>query len=330
MKFNMQQAFRALILLSFSAFLFKINFTSEITMFVNPKYVGLSQTASVLFLFLFFIQITRVWTEKKERQSCNHNHIHDDHCSHDHGDKPFTFKKFISYGIIVFPLITGFVLPAKIMDASIAEKKGGMAILANNKESASSSDIAKNNSKEPTIESDNTEDYSINETDETGISEEENLDIDNAPDPNLTNQPEISKDELNELIRKLEKSTTIDMNDYVYSTYYEEISKDLAKYEGREIELKGFVYKEEGIPNNQLVIARFLITHCVADASIIGFLSEFAEAESIQTDTWLEAKGVLEITTYNGIELPLVKITAWKVIDQPKEPYLYPINVRIL
>nr|WP_313770638.1 DUF1980 domain-containing protein [Bacillus sp. S/N-304-OC-R1] len=36
--------------------------------------------------------------------------------------------------MIVFPLITGFLLPAKVLDASIANKKGGMAIIANQKQ----------------------------------------------------------------------------------------------------------------------------------------------------------------------------------------------------
>ncbi|WP_429465445.1 hypothetical protein [Neobacillus sp. B4I6] len=82
---------------------------------------------------------------------------------------------------------------------------------------------------------------------------------------------------------------------------------------------------------NQLVISRFLITHCVADASIIGFVSEFSEpSPSLEKDTWVEAEGVLDITTFNGTELPLIKITGLKKINEPEKPYLYPISIKIL
>jgi putative membrane protein len=313
-KFSYQQAVRALILLAFSGMLFKLHFTGDITKFINPKYEGLSQSASVIFLLLFFIQITRIWTVKEH----SHDHCHhDDHaCGHDHGVSTFNIKKLISYIIIVVPLLTGFLLPAKVLDASIASKKGGMAVLSNQKESP------KEDKKLSNSESNN---------EITNIAPEDNAIDTNQVDPGLIeNQKEISKEEFEQLIQKLEQNPNIEMNDYVYNAYYEEISKDINKYKGRKIELKGFVYKEEGFEQDQLVISRFLITHCVADASIIGFLSQFSEASSIEQDTWIEANGVLDTTTYNGMELPFIKITEWKKINEPKEPYLYPISVKIL
>jgi putative membrane protein len=313
-KFSYQQAVRALILLAFSGLLFKLHFTGDITKFINPKYEGLSQSASVIFLLLFFIQITRIWTVKEH----SHDHCHhDDHaCGHDHGVSTFNIKKFISYIIIVIPLLTGFLLPAKLLDASIASKKGGMAVLSNQKESPKDDRKLKNSE-------------SNNEM--TNIVPEDNAIDTNQVDPGLIeNQKEISKEEFEQLIQKLEQNPNIEMNDYVYNAYYEEISKDINKFKGRKIELKGFVYKEEGFEQDQLVISRFLITHCVADASIIGFLSQFSEASSIEQDTWIEAYGILDTTTYNGMKLPFIKITEWKKINEPKEPYLYPISIKIL
>jgi len=77
------------------------------------------------------------------------------------------------------------------------------------------------------------------------------------------------------------------------------------------------------------VISRFLITHCVADASIIGFLSEIPEASNLAEDTWIEAEGIIDIGYYNGVELPLLKINKWKEIKIPEESYLYPIDILI-
>jgi putative membrane protein len=100
-------------------------------------------------------------------------------------------------------------------------------------------------------------------------------------------------------------------------------------FEGRKVKVSGFVYKEEGLQVNQLVLGRFLITHCIADASIIGLLTEFKQASEFEQDTWLEIEGTLEVTTYNGVELPLIKADKWTVIEEPAEPYIYPILTKV-
>lgn len=303
MVFQTQQAVRAAILLLFTVLIFKFHYTGEMTKFINPKYIGLSQIASVLFLILFFIQITRIWEKKTHHHhdhDCSHNHDCDH--NHDHGNTPMTLKKVVSYIIIAFPLITGFALPAKVLDSSIAEKKGGMAVITGKSEKA------------PPNES-------------TTVEEEvQASDTEVLPNPH----GEITQEEMNSIVQKLKQSDPIVMDDYVYYLNYEEISKDVSSYKGKEITLKGFVYKEEGFQADQLVISRFLITHCVADASIIGFLTQFDEAASLEKDTWVEATGILDVTTYNGMEMPIIKITDWKTIEEPSKPYLFPLNVRIL
>ncbi|MFJ5759647.1 TIGR03943 family putative permease subunit [Neobacillus sp. NPDC093182] len=309
MRFHFQQAVRAFILLAFSVMLLKLHFTGEITKFINPKYEGLSQSAAVLFIILFIIQTTRIWTvkENNHHHQC-HDDSHDHTCSHDHGDSPFNTKKLISYLVIVFPLVTGFLLPAKVLDASIVDKKGGLAVLSNQKtEKKQEEKVGPTNNQQ--------EDPVINE---------DLVDLSRIEDNVYTNE------EYEQLIQQLEQSPTIEMNDHVFSTYYEEMHMDLDKFKGREITLKGFVYKEDGLEQNQLVLARFLITHCVADAGIIGFISELPEASSLEVNTWIEAKGVVDITNYNGTEYPIIKITNWKKIDEPREPYLYPISVKVL
>jgi putative membrane protein len=308
-RLHFQQAVRAFILLAFSVMLFKLHFTGEITKFINPKYEGLSQSAAVLFMILFIIQTTRIWTvkENSHHHEC-HNAEHDHNCSHDHGDSPFNTKKLISYVVIVFPLVTGFLLPAKVLDASIADKKGGLAVLSKQKAEKQQEEEAVPNTEQQ----------------EEPVINEDLVDLSRLEDNVFTNE------EYEQLINQLEQSSTIEMNDNVFSTYYEEMHMDLDKFKGREITLKGFVYKEDGLEQNQLVLARFLITHCVADAGIIGFISELPEASSLEVNTWIAAKGVLDTTNYNGTKFPIIKITKWEIIDQPKEPYLYPISVKVL
>nr|WP_241743387.1 TIGR03943 family protein [Cytobacillus firmus] len=304
--------------------IFQLHYTGDITKYINPKFVRLSQSLSILFLFLFFIQITRIWTSKREEavhehhqgQDCCH---HDSHtCSHhdDHGDTQFTVKKLLSYSIILFPLLTGFFLPAKTLDASIAEKKGGLAILGNQKQEVNSSEISDESDSD-------LEDQSFEEELAEAGELEHDLSVNEEAE-------EISNEEFEQLKKDLYSASAIKMDDKVFSLYYEEISKDIDKFIGREIEFQGFIYKEEGLASNQLVISRFLITHCVADASMIGFLSEMEEAPELYDNMWVIVSGVINKAAYNGTELPMIKIKEWKEIEEPLIPYLYPLTIKVL
>lgn len=316
MKLQGQQAARALILICFSTFLFRLHYTGEITKFINPKYDDLSQGAAILFLLLFFIQITRVWTSTAEHgdscievnHCCTHGHNH----AHDHGNTPFTTKKLVSYMIIVFPLMTGFLLPAKVLDASIANKKGAMIALSGSGKTEAGKDAERSQNLD---------------ADEELPSEEPNTgEAEAGLATGLDN--EMSSKEYDKLMMDLESSQEINLDDRVFSSFYEEISADAHPYKGRKIKLTGFVYKEAGWNDNQMVISRFLITHCVADASIIGFLSKIPEASKLKKDTWIKAEGILDVTTYNGASMPYIRVTNWEEIAEPKKPYLYPISIR--
>ncbi|KAA9030622.1 TIGR03943 family putative permease subunit [Niallia endozanthoxylica] len=315
MQLQFQQAVRAFILLAFSTMLFKLHYTGDIYKLINPKYENLSQIASIIFLILFFIQITRVWTARKSHS----HHCHEDQsCHHDHGDSPFHSKKLFSYAILLFPLATGLLLSPKVLDASIADKKGAMLMLSN-QEQVSQGDNNRLDS-ESSVQEEKNEKYQ-----EEISSFHQPVDSSNGE-----NQLEISEEEYNKLINQLIQNDTIEMNDSLYAAYYDEIGMNISNLKGKTIKLKGFIYKDKDLSQNQLVISRFLITHCIADASIIGFLSEFTEAPSLNQDTWVEAEGILDITTYNGTELPLIKITDWKKVNEPKTPYVYPISIKIM
>lgn len=153
---------------------------------------------------------------------------------------------------------------------------------------------------------------------------------DHPIDPKLLEeQQEMSKKEYDLLKQQLAQNPIVEMTNYIFSVYYEDINNNLSQYQGKKIRLSGFVLKETDLLENQFVISRFLITHCVADASIIGFLTEMPEAASLQEDSWIEAEGTIDIGYYNGVELPIIKIEQWKNIQEPAEPYIYPIDILI-
>ncbi|KYG90687.1 TIGR03943 family protein [[Bacillus] sp. KCTC 13219] len=296
MKISYRQAFKACILLSFSAMLFSLHWTGEIKKLINPKYGNLSIVAAVLFFILFLVQLTRI-AEKK--------HHHDKHCcsTHDHGNTSFTTRKALSYTIIIIPILTGFLLPAQILGSTIADKKGGVVMLTKQQQ-ASIGDYVSSN--KPIVE---------------------NI-YDHEPDPALIEgRKEMQENEYELLKKELFKKSKINMAAEDYIIYYDEINNNVSEYIGRRIQLNGFILKEEEFAQNQMVISRFFITHCIADANIVGFLSDFPEATSLAEDTWVEVIGTLDITEFDGAYLPIIKIEQWVEIQEPETPYLYPIDV---
>ncbi|UXJ70159.1 TIGR03943 family putative permease subunit [Lysinibacillus fusiformis] len=306
MKFHVQQALRALMLLAFSAMIANLHWTGELTKFINPKYEGLSQTAAALFFILFLVQLTTVISFSKTSHPCHP--IGQACCSHhDHVHTPSTRKKWLAYLIIITPIMTGFFVPAKILDAAIADKKGGAFMITQQNQSSKIEDYLTSNEMI-----------------------DENIYDEHDADPRLLEEKqEMTKKQFEQLKQRLSQQPMLKMTDEDYTIYYEEINQNLSNYVGKKIQIKGFVLKEESFTDQQLVISRFLITHCVADASIVGFLTEFPEAPTLTEDTWLEVVGTIGQTTYEGASLPVIHIDNWVTIEQPESPYLYPINVRM-
>ncbi|MYL42651.1 TIGR03943 family putative permease subunit [Virgibacillus salexigens] len=306
MRFYFQQAVRAFILILFTIYIVKLHYTGDILKLINPKYGTISMIGVVILLILFVTQLHRVFSKHDEHK---HNHDHEDH-HHDHGYSPLNGRKLVSYFIIVLPLITGFLLPPSTLDASIAAKKKAMLSITNNA-------MQEQNSGQPQEKEESADENMENEQ---PIHQ-------NAPDPNLDSNT-ISMEKYDQIVNQLGEQDSILMSEQVYSTYYEMINKEMDSFVGKEISLKGFVYKEDDFKSNQLVLGRFLITHCVADSSIIGFLSSVEDATELTEDTWVEATGTIYIEEYNGTRMPAINISDYQVIDEPEQPYLYPITIK--
>ncbi|WP_332690668.1 TIGR03943 family putative permease subunit [Halalkalibacter lacteus] len=118
----MRQAVKAFVLLLFAVFIFILHETGEITRFINPNYLYFSQIASVIFLFLFFIQVPRIFTPLQMEN--DHSECGLWGCNHDADEGGLTLKTIFAYGLIILPLLTGFLLPYKDFGAAEALNRG--------------------------------------------------------------------------------------------------------------------------------------------------------------------------------------------------------------
>ncbi|WP_058306470.1 TIGR03943 family putative permease subunit [Gracilibacillus massiliensis] len=304
MKINGQQLGRAIILIFFTVFIFQLHVSEDILKLINPKYESLSKTGAGLFLVLFLAQMHRVFTFNEKEDNHQHHHHEHDHF-HDHGDQPLNVRKLISYSVIIFPLFTGILVPLSSLDASIAKNKGATLSITNNAEKSAKENGAQNQ-------------------------EDQQTEIDhNAIDPNIYKN-KISNKDYDQLRENIVNQNHIMMDDTLFSTYYQEIMQNAQQLQGVEVTLSGFVYREADFSPQQLVIGRFLVTHCVADASLIGFLTEFDHPMTIEDNTWLEITGTIALSEYQGTELPLIQVKDATVIEEPDQPYVYPVNIEII
>ncbi|WP_406944176.1 TIGR03943 family putative permease subunit [Halobacillus sp. SY10] len=290
MRFHFYQFLKLILLAAFAFFLIQLHHTGEIVKLINPKYVLMSQVAAGVIILLFFVQLGRVWQGNDDEHASCAPG-----CTEDHDHKQSYVKRCVSYLVLLFPLCTGFGLDLTSLDATIAKNKGSLLPQGENANQEDSS------SKPPTLD-------------------------ENKPIPNTN----YLTDEEYEQKMGLLNDEVIEMNEDIFASYYHEIEENLHQYKGKTIQMKGFVYKEEGLDPNQLVVARFLITHCVADARVIGWLSESDQAVNFSEDTWVEVRGEIDVGEYNGVELPIIQIKEINPIPEPTNPYVFPILTKVL
>ncbi|MEM6866953.1 MAG: TIGR03943 family protein [Cyanobacteria bacterium P01_C01_bin.121] len=101
-------------------------------------------------------------------------------------------------------------------------------------------------------------------------------------------------------------------------------------YTDEAVEVEGFVLYPEGWPSGYLMVSRFVLTCCAADAYPVGLpLKVSADGAAATTDepypvdTWLAVTGKIMTETLNGQRQIAIAPTEIRAIETPKNPYEY-------
>jgi uncharacterized repeat protein (TIGR03943 family) len=103
-----------------------------------------------------------------------------------------------------------------------------------------------------------------------------------------------------------------------------DILQNFKAYEGRKITTQGMVYRDETVPFGHILVFRFLIVCCAADALPAGALVSHEEVDSFEQDTWVSVEGTLGLKDVGDLTFPLIQAERITRIDPPKDPYLFP------
>jgi putative membrane protein len=107
-----------------------------------------------------------------------------------------------------------------------------------------------------------------------------------------------------------------------------DMEKKLPKYKGKRVIISGFVYKQDDFSKDRFVIARMTMSCCAADAQVVGLMSKWDNATTLNKGEWINIEGVIDTTLYRDpntrkeIELPVIVVEKVEKI-QAGSQYIY-------
>lgn len=289
-KSNINEWMWLIVLFTYVAYFSSLLGSGKITLFIHPKMIKYIIFTVIVFIILISQQVKKL--------------------------KSLTVKKFrYSYLIFLIPIVMAIVVNPTTLSAKVVSNKGA--------------------------------DYSnpTNYSDAVIDTTEEVTRIEANTDTNIKSSADLSKEDSMPVVSIQTESTLMEPStsddQYANSNYntkdgakfletVDTISSNLTGMLGRETEIEGFIYLEDGFEENQFVVSRYMMSCCAADAQIIGILSYYTGDADVKADQWVKVTGYIDKTMYKSvyeeeeIEMALIKVAEIQVITAPEDMYVYP------
>ncbi|MGP7816443.1 TIGR03943 family putative permease subunit [Niallia sp. 01092] len=279
--------FRIFVLIGFTYLFFHLHASGNISKYINMKYAYISESA--IYICIFFTLICIYFYIKRD------NSAHEDcsdHCGHDHAKEENTWwKRGFTFLVLLTPVITGLFLPVATLDSNIVAKKGlTFPVYA---------------------EGDEYSQHQFLQPDTSGYYGKEGY-----------------RELMDTGLKKLNNKDTITLNEQNFLNDLETIYNYPGQFIDKQVTITGFSYREKELDANQAFLLRFGIIHCIADSGVYGMLLDLPDELKTKNDEWLEVSGKLETIYYQPFKktIPVLKVTTWKKVAQPEDPYVYRRN----
>lgn len=86
----------------------------------------------------------------------------------------------------------------------------------------------------------------------------------------------------------------------------------------------GFVYHDPRLRLDQFLLGRYTVACCIADAAAIGITVDWDPAATLENNTWVRVKGVIQVGQLEGQNVPVIRASQVMPIQEPDQPYLFP------
>lgn len=97
---------------------------------------------------------------------------------------------------------------------------------------------------------------------------------------------------------------------------------DFRQLIGRRVSFIGRVNPRKDLAPGTVLVFRFTIACCAADAQPVAALVALPPEAKIKRDTWVQVEGVLGYEVIDGVAIPAVRADAAAPIRRPLRPYL--------
>ncbi|MEK4541823.1 TIGR03943 family putative permease subunit [Bacillus sp. FSL R5-0585] len=276
---------RGIILIGLAMLLFKLLVTGNIYNFIAPKMIKFTYIAFVVILIFGIVQ---VWGDGREKQ-------HDCNCCKHHTTSKSGIKSFFVYVLFVVPIVSAFLFGSVTIDGSLAGKRGM-------NQSVQSRSLERNEKEGEQVNFDGRE-----------------VSVDPEETSNLSTTYKTEE----QVVKSMLGQRKLQVKDKDYVQTMNVIGQNVNWFKGKEITFLGFIYKDKDVTGNKVVVARYGITCCIADASVWGMIVTGKNIEKIPEETWVKITGLLDETIYKGTVFPLVKVNKIEKINKPTDPYVY-------
>jgi putative membrane protein len=300
---------RGIIMFGFTMLILSLIITNKIQYYIASKMMPFIYFTLVVFFVLSVVQIIRSTPKGQvEEIECD--------CGTSHQMTGPRWKKILIYSIFILPLLTGFMLPEKVLDSSVAVKRG-VQLSSSGANSKALLDRPVADEQEQAVTSTSRADEYL-----------ANLDKEDVEIKHFTVEDQTSWDGFDDyyvtLAEELYAQDVIYVEDDNFLDIMTVLDIYIDDFIGKRVVMKGFVYREPGVKMDELVVARFSMTCCTADSAVYGLLVKGEDTRNYENDTWIEVVGVVSDAEFNNWIIPILLVEDVYEIEEPENPYVYP------
>ncbi len=332
-KLGIHYFLRTGILAFFAYYILRLVKHDQLVIYIGPRmqfYVKLAAIGFYLFAVLQLVLAFRAWWGAREQDpSCD--------CGSCSPASMSAVSHSFFYALFAVPLLLVLLLPDQALGSSLVDKKGITLTGAIAGSAAGSSGAAASAGKAPAAAAADAGGAPGSPTGQVGAAGSPAPGGGSAGTSPAAVSPPASGDPLDALFphdeysedlailaKKLYKKDSISIKDKGFMETVTSIDFYMNNFIGKKVEISGFVYREDGMEENQFVVSRFAVQCCSADSAPFGFMVESSLGKNLKKDTWVNVTGTLDTTPYGGNEILKIDATRIQRIEAPASPYVFP------
>lgn len=270
----------------FALYIIHLVKSGKLMYYIAPRMETIVKLSAVaLALIAIYLVFAALWALQGTAPSCG--------CHHMPGKSPV--KNTVAYSLLAAPLILGWFVPDAVMGSKVVDMKG--IVLSKAPTSPAVSAPPGETVKPPSTAGD--------------------------PQPVFISDDPFAA-QYSKFAERLFAQDPIVIKEDTYLEAISAIDLFMEQFQGKAIEISGFVYRQEDMSDTQFVVARLAMECCSADATPYGFLVEWPEAKTLPEDTWVKVYAAISSSMFGGMEIVTLRASRVESIEAPETPYVYP------